>query len=93
MGKQLNDQTVAPAIPHSEFGDPGCFGGLWFVLREDQVEIVCDRCQKVIQMVSGSELKQRIERLLSVRAVSSIGISSVVIANWAASMAAQFGAS
>jgi len=90
MTRTEKDETIVATITHSEFGDTECCGCLCFVVREDQVVIVCDKCQNVIQIVSGSELKEKLDGLLSVRAVSSIAISSILVANSAASIGAQF---
>jgi hypothetical protein len=91
MENELNDQTVVPTIRHWEFGHPECRGRVCFVFWKDQVEIVCDECKKVIQIVSASELRKTLDALRSFRSASSVAISTILVANWAASTAAQLG--
>jgi hypothetical protein len=52
------EPEVVTTLPHSSFGDPDCGGCLNGVLRGDQADIVCNKCDFVVRTVARAELRQ-----------------------------------
>jgi hypothetical protein len=60
-------------LPHSEFGDPDCCGCIFPVLRDDQVEIICNECDVVVKTVPIAGIRRTLDEMeLSLDVASEI---------------------
>jgi ribosomal protein S27E len=50
-------------LPHSDFGDPECWGLLLPVERGDFADIVCNECGAIIQSVNAADLRRALDEM------------------------------
>lgn len=54
---------VATILPHSDFGDPDCWGCLNAIRKGDQAEIVCNECAVVVRTVPVNEMQKTLDEM------------------------------
>jgi len=57
------DREIPTTIPHSEFGDPECWGCLNGIIRGDIAVIECNECGAIIRTVAASELERALHEM------------------------------
>jgi hypothetical protein len=57
------DRYVGTAIPHSEFGDPECWGCLNGIVRGDIALIECNECGAVVRTVAAGEIEKALHEM------------------------------
>jgi hypothetical protein len=57
------DGKIPTTIPHSDFGDPECWGCLNGIIRGDIAVIECNECSKVIRTVAATDREKTLHEM------------------------------
>jgi hypothetical protein len=57
------DGEIPTTIPHSDFGDPECWGCLNGIIRGDIALIECNECGVVIRTVAAADLEKTLREM------------------------------
>jgi ribosomal protein S27E len=57
------DRELPTTIPHSDFGDPECWGCLNGIIRGEIAVIECNECGTIIRTVAAGELQKALHEM------------------------------
>jgi hypothetical protein len=58
-----SEGVLGTTLPHSDFGDPDCWGCLNGVIRGDQADILCNECGAIVRTVPAADLQRTFDEM------------------------------